>query len=156
MLTNHAVRTSDLACLRFNRTNSFELVGKTSLFDLEGDHVFASYLIRVVPDPEKLVPEFANYYLNDDSTQARLRLLATRAVSQSNINATKLRGLRVPLPSLDEQREIACILRVVDEKIAAEESRKVALDTLFGTCLNLLMTGKLRVNDLQVSEGVGG
>jgi len=32
----------------FNRTNSFELVGKTSLFALEGDFVFASYLIRII------------------------------------------------------------------------------------------------------------
>jgi type I restriction enzyme S subunit len=29
----------------FNRTNSLELVGRTAFFDLEGDFVFASYLI---------------------------------------------------------------------------------------------------------------
>ena len=32
--------------LLFNRTNSAELVGKTALFELPGDCVFASYLIR--------------------------------------------------------------------------------------------------------------
>ncbi len=31
----------------FNRTNSLDLVGRTAIFDLEGDFVFASYLIRL-------------------------------------------------------------------------------------------------------------
>ena len=30
----------------FNRTNSYELVGRTGVYELEGDHVFASYLVR--------------------------------------------------------------------------------------------------------------
>jgi type I restriction enzyme S subunit len=75
----------------FNRTNSFELVGKASLFTPEGDFVFASYLIRVTTDKKRLKPEFLNYYLNWNETQRRLKMLATRGVSQSNISATKLR-----------------------------------------------------------------
>jgi type I restriction enzyme S subunit len=56
----------------FNRTNSYELVGKTAIFDLDGDFVFASYLIRIVPDLTRLLPEYLNYYLNWDHTQRRL------------------------------------------------------------------------------------
>lgn len=138
--------------LLFNRTNSFELVGKTSLFDLDDDYVFASYLIRVVPDLDQLDPAFANYYLNAGTTQARLKFMAMRAVSQSNINATKLRGLRIPLPNLDEQKEIAATLVAADQKVAAEEVRKQALDSLFSTLLHHLMTGKLRVKDLAVPD----
>jgi type I restriction enzyme S subunit len=131
--------------LLFNRTNSYELVGKTSLFDLEGEFVFASYLIRVVPDAERLHSRFANYYMNTDSSQARLKLLATRAVSQSNINATKLRGFIVPLPPLEEQGRIADVLATADEKVRKEEARIAALDALFQTLVHNLMTGKVRV-----------
>jgi len=138
--------------LLFNRTNSFELVGKTSLFDLEDDFVFASYLIRVVPHPDRLDPAFSNYYLNAGITQARLKGLATRAVSQSNINATKLRGLRIPLPSLEVQREIAASLQAVDRKLESEEARKKGLDALFSTLLHHLTTGKLRVRDLDTTD----
>ena len=53
----------------FNRTNSHDLVGKTSLFGLGESFVFASYLIRVVPDTSQLVPEYLNYYLNWDTSQ---------------------------------------------------------------------------------------
>jgi len=131
--------------LLFNRTNSFELVGKTALFDLDGDFVFASYLIRVITDSTRCLPAFLNYYLNWETTHIRLKTLASRGVSQSNINATKLRGFAVPLPPLPEQFKIARILSTVDAKIAAEEARRAALDVLFHTLLHHLMTGKVRV-----------
>lgn len=134
----------------FNRTNSHDLVGKTSLFELEDDFVFASYLIRVVPDILQLVPEYLNYYLNWDTTQRRLKMLASRGVSQSNINATKLRGFAIPSPSSLVQQKIASILSAVDEKIEKEENDKKALEELFKTLLHELMTAKLRVNHPEV------
>ena len=131
--------------LLFNRTNSFELVGKTSLFELPGDFVFASYIVRLQLDSNRLDPRFANYCLNMPATQARLKFLASRGVSQSNINATKLKGFEVPLPPLPEQQEIAAQLSAVDAKLAAEESRRAALVALFQSLLHHLMTGRVRL-----------
>lgn len=134
--------------LLFNRTNSHELVGKTALFNLSGDYVFASYLIRIVPDASKLTPEFLNYYLNTESTQARLKSLASRGVSQSNISATKLKSFKIPIPPLSEQWKISRILQVIDKKLQAEEARRQAMESLFKTLLHNLMTGKIRVKDV--------
>jgi len=134
----------------FNRTNSFELVGKTSLFNLEENFVFASYLIRIVVDNDKLFPSFLNYYFNYYLTQQRLKTLASRGVSQSNINATKLRGFLIPLLPLHIQQKIASILSIVDEKIEKEENKKKALEELFKSMLHNLMTGKVRVKDLDI------
>jgi type I restriction enzyme S subunit len=54
-----------------NRTNSLDLVGKVGLFDLEGDFVFASYLIRlVVNSPND--SRFVNYFLNSYEGQKRI------------------------------------------------------------------------------------
>ena len=48
----------------FNRTNSFELVGKTSVFHLNGDFVFASYLIRLRLKPNsKIIDPFSFFQL---------------------------------------------------------------------------------------------
>jgi type I restriction enzyme S subunit len=132
----------------FNRTNSFELVGKTALFDLEGDFVFASYLVRIIPETSKMVPDYLNYHFNWSITQSRLKMLASRGVSQSNINATKLRSFQVPIPPLFEQQQIAHILSSVDCKIEAQENKKAALDSLFQTLLQNLMTAKIRVNHM--------
>jgi len=51
----------------------------------------------------------------------------------------------VPLPPLDEQREIARMLQAVDAKIAAEQARRAALEELFKSLLHKLMSGRIRV-----------
>ena len=130
--------------LLFNRTNSIDLVGRTALFDLEGDYVFASYLIRLAVVDDVLDPRFLNYYLNEESSQARLKGLATRGVSQSNISASRLKTFQVPVPTLDEQRDIARILQVMDAKIAAAERKRAGLEELFRAMLGDLMTGRVR------------
>jgi len=134
----------------FNRTNSIDLVGKTALFDMDDDFVFASYLIRLKVMNEKVLPQFIGYYLNWNETQRRLKGLATRAVGQSNISATRLRTLVISLPTITEQQAIAETLLSVDKKIEAEEKRKSMLQRLFKTMLNRLMTGEIRVKDLDL------
>ena len=105
----------------FNRTNSADLVGKTALFDTDGDFIFASYLIRMNIDTNQAIPYFLNDYMNWDTCQQRLKMLASRGVSQSNINATKLSNFFVPIPPMSEQHEISDILYACDAKIAALE-----------------------------------
>jgi len=64
----------------------------------------------------------------------------------------------MPLPPLSEQRAIARVLRTVDKKLQAEEARKQALEALFKSLLNNLMTGKIRVKDvvlLMLEKGKG-
>lgn len=147
MFKRFRVSRSDIL---FNRTNSFELVGKTSIFMLDGDFVFASYLIRLVADTEAILSRFLSYYLNKEDTQRRLKMLATRGVSQSNISATKLKSVVVPRPPLDEQERVANTLVTLDTKIEKEDKRKRALEEIFKTVLHLLMTGQIRVKDMEV------
>ncbi len=132
----------------FNRTNSFELVGRTAIFDLQGDFVFASYLIRMRTIAERLNPFFLNWYFNWNETQARLKSIATRAVSQSNISATRLRTFVVPLPTMQEQTEIVSQLNTIDQKIEVHMQKKTLLEELFRTLLHQLMTAQIRVNEV--------
>jgi len=134
----------------FNRTNSFELVGKTSIFCLNGDFVFASYLIRLKLNSEVINPFFLNFYFNWDITKVRLRGLASRGVSQANISATKLKSFLIPLPPLEEQKQIAHILSTVDKKIEVEQKRKQVLKALFKTMLHKLMSGEIRLKEVEI------
>ena len=137
----------------FNRTNSIELVGKTGLFALPGDFVFASYLIRVRPCPDRIDPAFLNFYLNAQNTQARLKLLASRGVSQSNINATKLKAFPVPVPRLSEQKAIAGILRTVQEARASTQKVIEATRQLKASLMrHLLAYGSVAVDEVHRVE----
>lgn len=66
------------------------------------------------------------------------------------LNKSNFEGIMVISPTLIEQQQIALTLSVIDTKIESEENKKQALDALFKTLLSLLMTGKIRVKDLEV------
>jgi type I restriction enzyme S subunit len=134
----------------FNRTNSWELVGRTAIYHSKEAAVFASYLIRLKLEEEKINPDYLNCFFNMDATQRRLKSLASRGVSQSNISASKLKTFQVPVPAMDEQLEIASILRTIDQKIDIHIAKKSALQDLFKTMLNKLMTGEIRVKDMDI------
>lgn len=135
----------------FNRTNSHDLVGRTAIFHDSRDVVFASYLIRLRLDAAIAYPDFINYYLNMSTIQNRVRTLASKGVSQSNISASKLKAFRIPIPGdLDEQKDVVDILSLVDKKIMNHASKKTTLQDLFKTTLNKLMIGDIRVADLDI------
>ncbi len=90
----------------FNRTNSYELVGRTGVYELQGDHVFASYLVRIKTNREKLEPKFLTLYLNSDFGRRQVLAYATKAVSQANVNASNLLRVRLPLPPLEVQQRV--------------------------------------------------
>ncbi|WKZ66324.1 MAG: N-6 DNA methylase [Flavobacteriales bacterium] len=93
----------------FNRTNSYEHVGKTGIFELQGDYVFASYLVRLKMK-DGVNPWFINYVVNTDSFQADLKRFVSRAIGQANINVRSLQTCLVPLPPLGEQERIVAAL----------------------------------------------
>ena len=104
----------------FNRTNSYELVGRTGVYELDGDHVFASYLVRIKTKREKLEPKFLTLYLNSDLGRRQVLAYATKAVSQANVNASNLLRVRLPLPPLDVQKQL------LDEIAGAKAAERAA------------------------------
>jgi len=61
-----------------------------------------------------------------------------------------LREREIPLPPLEEQKEIAHILSVVDKKIEIEQRRKEVLKQLFKTMLHKLMSGEIRLKNVEI------
>lgn len=108
--------------LLFNRTNSYDLVGKTALFEGEGDFTFASYLVRFKLDYDIAFPKYINYFFNLPSSQTLLKSLSTKGVSQVNINPTVLKNyFLIPLPPTKEQQKVSKILSTWDRGIEKTE-----------------------------------
>jgi restriction endonuclease S subunit len=89
-----------------NRTNSKELVGKCGVFQIEGDYVFASYLIRVRVDNRKILPEYLAYVINSPLGRQQVDALSRQIIGQANINSQELRSLQIPMPPLEVQNVI--------------------------------------------------
>jgi type I restriction enzyme S subunit len=136
------VRPGDLL---FNRTNSIDLVGRVAIVQDDRPAVFASYLVRLAVDVDRCIPEFLNYFMNWPRTQEEIKKLASRAVGQANINATKLRTVLFSLPTIDEQREVVAILGAVERKIDLHRRKRAVLEEFFKALLHKFMTGEIRV-----------
>jgi type I restriction enzyme, S subunit len=90
----------------FNRTNSHDLVGRTGVYRLAGAHVFASYLVRLRPDAEALLPDYLSAFLNAPLGRRQVMRFATRGVSQTNVNVSNVRNVLIPLPSIEYQQAV--------------------------------------------------
>ena len=105
----------------FNRTNSAELVGKTSIYRGEYPAIYAGYLIKLDYDRDVLSGEYLNYVLNSPAAKEYCNHVKTDGVNQSNINAKKIGAYVIPLPPPEEQKEI---VRLLDDLLGREQQTK--------------------------------
>jgi type I restriction enzyme S subunit len=63
----------------------------------------------------------------------------------SHLNLGYMKEVQIPLPPPREQKEIAGMLVVIEDKLRAELSRRDALEFLYQALLRDLMTGNIRV-----------
>jgi len=102
--------------------------------------------ILVIKAQNGLLPEFLAYLVHT-SQFIEYAVSTTTGVNHPRTSWKALQKFPIPLPPLEEQREIARMLQAVDAKIAAEGARRAALEEVFKTLLHQLMTGQIRVND---------
>jgi hypothetical protein len=74
-----------------------------------------------------------------------------QGVSVPTLNRNSFADQSVALPPPSEQRTIAAVLQILDREIEHNEKRRAALDDLFKALLHKLMTGEIRVADLDLS-----
>ena len=67
-----------------------------------------------------------------------------------NLSQSRLKLFAVPKPGKDEQDKISGQLQIIDRKISAHKMKNKSLQELFNSMLNKLITGEIRVNDLDV------
>ncbi len=101
--------------------------------------------ILVIKAQNGLLPEFLAYLVHT-SQFIEYAVSTTTGVNHPRTSWKALQKFPIPLPPLSEQREIARILQAVDAKIAAEGARRTALEELFKTLLQELMSGRRRVD----------
>ncbi len=101
--------------------------------------------------PDAVSSWFTYHYLSH--SYHRVRNLGHGA-HQKNLSAALVKTIALPVPTLPEQREIACMVQSLEAKITAEEKRRSAPQALFATFLHNLMSGGVRVHELsEVGDG---
>jgi len=130
----------------FNRTNTVDLVGKTSLYDVSRPAIFAGYLIRINTLKLLLNNRYLNYVLNTQFSKQYSQQVLSVAVSQANINGQKLKTYPIPIPpTLAEQQAIAAALSDADAWIESLESLIAKKRQIKQGAMQELLTGKRRL-----------
>ncbi len=103
-IEKYALTENDLVFARSGAT-----AGKSILIKKAPKNaIFASYLIRIIPDLELIQPEYLELFFRSPAYWDTVKANATGA-AQPNINGTKLGEFKVPTPKLEIQK------RIVDE-----------------------------------------
>ena len=134
-------------------------IGKSFLIaeKLEELAVFASYLIRVIPDKLNVNPSYLLRFLDSPYYWEQLSD-NSRGTGQPNVNAKALAGIKVPLPPIEEQlRIVAKISQLFDQIELAEKAYNELSEPLAERfrqlCLEKAIQGKL-VPQLESEPGV--
>lgn len=117
----------------FNNTNSEEWVGKSAVFDQDGEYVFSNHMTRLRVHHELIMPEYLAIYLHLLWSMGYSKTRAKRWVSQAGIDSAALSSFKILIPTLPEQQLIVDLLKQVESIVQAKESVNNQIDSLVQT-----------------------
>ena len=123
-------------------------VGKVAINKI--DVAISQDLTGLIVDNDKIDLEFLAHMLLKDEIQNRFSS-QTRGTTIKGIPKKDVLQIPVCIPPLREQQGIKHSLLLIDKKIYMEYNIKNVLHSLFNSMLHHLMTGKLRVKDLDIN-----
>jgi type I restriction enzyme S subunit len=123
-------------------------LGHCAVLDVEA--TTSRHVGFIQPKAESISSGFLRSYLENQYEYLR-QLASGNGSTRAALTGAILKSLAVPLPTLDEQREIVAILDAIDHKIELHRKKRAVLEDLFKALLHKLMTGEIRVDELDLS-----
>ncbi len=124
--------------------------GKVGIVEVDVDAVFASYLIRVRPLSEVVVPYFLFYFMASDRYQAFVTGAST-GTTRKSLSAPLITSISIALPPRQLQHppvdRIAPLRESVTELVRANANLRACRDLL----LPRLISGEIDVTDLDIA-----
>lgn len=146
-IEKYRLHNEDLLFVRVN--GSRDLVGKCAIFEEKDEAIaYNDHIIRVKLN-DYCIPEFVKWYLLCDSGKSEIALKINTAAGQFTISGEGLRAIYMPLPSLNEQRNIVEFLNVQTKKIDFVINEKQSLiedlESYKKSLIYEVVTGKRKV-----------
>jgi type I restriction enzyme S subunit len=131
------------------RTNgSLQLVGRSAVVPkLDEPFAFASYMIRLRFDGNRITPDYAQLMLQHLRVAGVLVEFARTTAGQYNVSLGRLRSAEIPVPPLPEQRRIVAELDALQAEVDAlkrlQAETAAELDALLPAILDRAFKGEL-------------
>ena len=137
-----SIEKGDLLFVRVN--GNADYVGRNAVFHQFDEPVyFNDHIMRVRVTEERLIPHFLSFLLNSRFGKAQIAQNRKTSAGQHTINQDGLSKIRLPVPSLEQQREFVDALERIDSwRGRANASLSVSSD-LFASLQNRAFRGEL-------------
>lgn len=117
----------------FNRTNSYEWVGRTGVYyNNEDNRIFASYLVRFIPDPLVIKPEYLACFLSSKFGVKEIKRRARESINQTNVNPEEVKEIEIPILSEELQN-------CVEDNFVKANRMRIDAATLYNRAENFLL-----------------
>ena len=110
----------------FNRTNSFDFVGRTGIH-YQNDRIkrtFASYLVHFIPNENIVLPEYLTAFLNTKYGITNIKRRARPSINQTNVNPEEVKEIEIPILPMSLQ---IIIRKLFDEA----NSKRISAQSLY-------------------------
>lgn len=143
-IENYRLKDGDIL---FNRTNSYQFVGRTGIYYKKGmaNKVFASYLVRFNTDNTIILPEYLTAFLNTQYGQLDIKRRSRPSINQTNVNPEEVKEILIPILSMEIQRKIARNIKEADDLIFKSEKLYKMTETL--------LLREIRLDDFKSIKG---
>lgn len=127
-------------------------IGRTAIWrnEMEGC-CYQKAIHRLRPKNNLIIPEYFLYYFMMAFIIRNTYGVSGTKTTIAHLPAIKLKMLKIPIPDMEEQKEISSVLGACDLKTTAIEHEALLLDELFRAMLEELMSGKLPATNLAES-----
>lgn len=132
-----------------SRMNTPALVGESGYVDKDYLNLFIPDRIWMTEtvDIKKVYVKWLSYVIASPVMKEMLSLIATgTSNSMKNISIPSFLGLMITLPSIEEQKEIATILSIIDWKLDILHEKKSTYNQFKKGLMQQLLTGNIRLN----------
>lgn len=121
--------------------------GKSYLYNiLDGTMVYAGFLICASIDSTIANADYIFNQLHTNRYWSWVKAVSQRS-GQPGINGREYGDLLLPMPSLEEQIEIAEVLQDMDREIVNQQAKLEKLRRIKSGMMDKLLTGKIRLTD---------
>lgn len=133
-------------------TPSFEN-GKQGILQIDKDYSYATTEVIPIKEIEGISDKYyLFYFLLKDDVRIQLTDKMEGSTGRQRLSKAILENAFIPKPTFKEQKEIANIFIAFDNRMSYYHKKKQTLSSLFKNLLHQLMTGQIRVHEIEFDK----
>lgn len=104
-------------------------------------------LMKAIPDENKVLKEYAYYYLQLDSLFTLIDKLSRRSSGQTGVDLDALNNFPMPLPSIEEQNQIIKVIKLAEDMVLKQEQLIEKKKEFKKGLMQKLLSGEVRFKE---------